>query len=345
MKKIVSIVALLISVVLIFSACVTEEPHLGEGGSDVEVSATLHEELSSDKNTLSDDKLIALTFDDGPNPVSTNRILDILEKHGSKATFFVVGYNIEKNIETISRAVSIGCEIGNHTADHKILTKCSNSVLREQVDKPNEQLKSITGNAPVLFRAPGGAFKGITDEIGMPLIQWSIDTEDWKYKDASNADRTEEERNADLERIANDVIENVEKGDIVLMHDIYNFTADLCDIIVPALAEKGFKLVTVSEMYEAYGQPLEPGKVYRYIEFNEGSDSASNLQVAIDPGEYKVKTNGGKLNLRAEPKQDTVIIEKIDNGTSVTVVKSVPGWSFVKTVSASGWVNSAYLSK
>lgn len=334
-----SLAALLIALSVLLAGCIEKNPSPeGEGGSDI---AVITETTAAD-HFSEEDRLIALTYDDGPHSVYTEKILDILEENGATATFFVVGYNIEKNINTIRRAQAIGCEIGNHTNDHKNLTKCNTAELRSQVDTPNEKIKELTDVEMHLFRAPGGAFNGIKDKIGMPLIQWSIDTEDWKSKDAAHKDRTEEERNAELRRIADDVVRNAEKGDIILMHDIYKFTADLSAIVIPELKEKGFRVVSVSEMYEAYGKPLEIGKVYNKIEFTEAS-SATNNTTVLEAGEYKVKTKGGNLNIRIEPNQESQSIGKLSNGDSVTVIKSVPGWAFVKVSGASGWVNAAYL--
>lgn len=348
MKKrwLYALAALLIALSVIFSGCTEKKPlPEGEGGSDIAVN---NEESTAEKTTKPqyspEDKLIALTYDDGPHSVYTNKILDILEENGSKATFFVVGYNIDKNIDTIKRAQSIGCEIGNHSNDHKILTKCDNKTILSQVNAPNKKIKELTGIEMTLFRAPGGAFKGVTDQIGMPLIQWSIDTEDWKAKDAAHKGRTEAERNAELRRIADEVVTDAEKGDIILMHDIYSFTADLSAIIIPELKEKGFKIVSVSEMYEAYGKPLNDGVVYYNISFGQESSTVQSTAV-LEAGEYKVKTKGGNLNVRIEPKQDSQSIGKLANGDTVTVIKSVPGWAFVKIPGASGWVNAAYLTK
>lgn len=336
-----ALAALLIALSMLLAGCIEKNPVPdGEGGSDI---AVITETTAADRPTA-EDKLIALTYDDGPHSVYTDKILDILEENGATATFFVVGYNIEKNLNTIRRAQAIGCEIGNHSNDHKNLTNCDLATIRSQVDTPNEKIKEHTDAEMVLFRAPGGAFNDVTDKIGMPLIQWSIDTEDWKSKDSAHKNRTEEERNAELRRIADEVVQSAEKGDIILMHDIYNFTADLSAIVIPELKEKGFRIVSVSEMYEAYGKPLKDGEVYYNIEFTEAS-SATNSTAILETGEYKVKTKGGSLNIRIEPKQDSQSIDKLSNGDSVTVIKSVPGWAFIKAPGASGWVNAAYLSK
>lgn len=337
-KKILCIIMALLVIIAVFSGCNkkpgSEETTTlgGAGGSDI-----VEENPTTTKKPASDEKLIAFTFDDGPNKTYTNRVLDILEKNGATATFFLVGYNIEKNVETIKRAADMGCEIANHSMDHKNLMKITSSEISEQVNGPNELVEALAGIDIKLFRAPGGNFDGVTDKIGMPLIQWSIDTEDWKYKDAAHKGRSEEQRNADLNKIANRVIEKADKGDIVLMHDIYNFTADLCEIIVPKLVEKGFRIVSVSEMYEAYGKELKDGQVYYSVDFAEGNT------LVVEPGNYKVKTKGSVLNIRIEPKSGAESLAKVPNGTPITVVDCIEGWAKVEYNAVTGWVNTAYI--
>lgn len=335
-RRLIAIVALLLCFATVFCSCTDKKP---DGGATTQSTSETQTEVKTTSKYSPEDKLIALTFDDGPSAKSTNRILDVLEKNGGAATFFVVGYNIEKNLSTIKRASEMGCEIGNHSNSHKNLMKCTDSELRNQVDAPNKLLKELAGVDVKLFRAPGGNFKGVESKIGMPIIQWNVDTLDWKYKDSSNKNRTEEQRNADLKKLADNIVKDAEKGDIVLMHDIYGFTADLCELVVPALIEKGFKLVTVSEMYLAYGEELKGGKVYYNI------DAVSVNAKPLTPGNYKVKTNGGVLNLREQADKTSESLVKIPNGTNVTVLKSVKGWAYVEYSQVKGWVNSAYLEK
>ncbi len=337
-KRIFCLLTVMLVVLAVFSGC-NKNPNpdetttlAGEGGSDI-----VEENLTTTKKPTSNEKLIALTFDDGPHKTYTNRVLDILEKNNSTATFFLVGYNIEKNVETIKRAADMGCEIANHSMDHKNLMKLTSGEISKQVEGVNELAESLADVDVKLFRAPGGNFNGVTDKIGMPLIQWSIDTEDWKYKDAAHKDRSEEERNADLKKIADRVIEKADKGDIVLMHDIYGFTADLCELIIPGLVEKGFRLVTVSEMYEAYGKELKNGEVYYSVDFAEGN------VIVVEPGQYKVKTKGSVLNIRTEPSSDGESLAKVPNGTPLTVIECKPGWAKVEYNTVIGWVNTAYL--
>lgn len=347
-KVILALTALVLAAAMLLSACgVKDDSKTTAAGTSSAGEPAMTEEPATEEPTTAkpkyspSDKLIALTFDDGPRSSTTNRVLDLLERSGGVATFFLVGYNIPDNAEVIKRAAAMGCSIGNHTKDHKILTKCSADTIKAQVNGVNSLLRDI-GIEPTLFRAPGGAFKGVKDQIGMPLIQWSIDTEDWKYKDASHKGRSAEERTADLNRIADMVFSQAKGGSIVLMHDIYDFTADLCEIVIPGLVERGFKLVTVDQLFEAYGEKLENGVVYYSAKLPEPSARPASAE-PIAAGKYTVSTSGSVLNMRVSPDADSQVLEKIPNGTIVEVTKSVLGWAYVTYNSAQGWVSSAYL--
>lgn len=347
-KVILALTALVLAAAMLLSACgVKDDSKTTAAGTSSAGEPAMTKEPATEEPTTAkpkyspSDKLIALTFDDGPRSSTTNRVLDLLERSGGVATFFLVGYNIPDNAEVIKRAAAMGCSIGNHTKDHKILTKCSADTIKAQVNGVNSLLRDM-GIEPTLFRAPGGAFKGVKDQIGMPLIQWSIDTEDWKYKDASHKGRSAEERTADLNRIADMVFSQAKGGSIVLMHDIYDFTADLCEIVIPGLVERGFKLVTVDQLFEAYGEKLENGVVYYSAKLPEPSARPASAE-PIAAGKYTVSTSGSVLNMRVSPDADSQVLEKIPNGTIVEVTKSVLGWAYVTYNSAQGWVSSAYL--
>ena len=347
-KVILALTALVLAAAMLLSACgVKADSKTTAVGTSSAGEPAMTEEPATEEPTTAkpkyspSDKLIALTFDDGPRSSTTNRVLDLLERSGGVATFFLVGYNIPDNAEVIKRAAAMGCSIGNHTKDHKILTKCSADTVKAQVNGVNSLLRDM-GVEPTLFRAPGGAFKGVKDQIGMPLIQWSIDTEDWKFKDASHKGRSAEERTADLNRIADMVFSQAKGGSIVLMHDIYDFTADLCEIVIPGLVERGFKLVTVDQLFEAYGEKLENGVVYYSAKLPEPSARPASAE-PIAAGKYTVSTSGSVLNMRVSPDADSQVLEKIPNGTIVEVTKSVLGWAYVTYNSAQGWVSSAYL--
>jgi len=200
-----------------------------------------------------DDKLVAITFDDGPYAGVTNRILDVVEQYASDGvhvTFFVLGIQIVKYPGFVARAAKLGCEIGNHTYHHKNLTKLSPEEMLSEVEDVNEMVKELTDMPPALVRPPYGARDDVVYQtIQYPLILWDIDTLDWSTHDA---DSTVE---AALK---------CEDGDIILMHDVRADTADAFERIVPELLARGFRLVTVSQMFEAKGIPLDPGNSYRH---------------------------------------------------------------------------------
>lgn len=350
-KLMFTVISLLLCVLFVFSAC-----SVNGNNDDEDKSSTAQGEIvdvggentgdetttNPDVKTPSKEKLIALTYDDGPNPSTTNRILTALEKNNSVATFFIVGNRIDSGTDTIQRAINMGCEIANHTYSHKYLNKISDSERNSQIDKVNEQMKSQFGIDVKLLRAPGGNFKGVEDEIDMPLIQWSIDTNDWRHKDVSGKTRTEEQRQKEMDEIIDYVMTNVDSGDIILMHDIYDFTADMSEILIPKLVNAGYKLVTVSEMYEAYCQDLNAGEVY----YNCVATPVSDMQEPIPAGEYAVTTkNGGGLNLRSEASKSGNILIEIPNQTVLNVTESVEGWAKVTYNGYTGWVSTAYLKQ
>lgn len=202
-------------------------------------------------------KVIALTFDDGPdtkNTSSSNRILDVLEQYNCKATFFVQGQAAqewlpERNKDTVKREADLGMEIGTHTYSHADLRKLSEDGVIDEVQRGIQAITDITGGEVNIMRPPYGETSASTqDSIGMPMILWDIDTLDWKTLDPQNT--------------ANVIMEQVQGGSIILMHDIYNTTADAVEIVVPQLIEQGYQLVTVSELFELYGVELKPGYYY-----------------------------------------------------------------------------------
>lgn len=186
------------------------------------------------------EKKIALTFDDGPHPRYTKEILNILEKFDVKATFFVIGVNIENYPEDLKRIYNAGHEIGNHSYDHSILNS-EKEILEQEFDKCEKLIYDNTGTTPTLFRPPQGKMNcditNIAIKKGYSLILWSIDTRDWEHNAPNNILKT--------------VNENISNGDIILMHDYTsgkNTTCDALNLIIPALKQKGYEFVTVSEL-------------------------------------------------------------------------------------------------
>ncbi len=195
-----------------------------------------------------DRPMVALTFDDGPGQ-GTTAILDLLEQYNARATFFVVGLCLEqpRQVEKMQRAYEMGNVIGSHTYDHKSFRKLDES---EQMERTDKAILAALGVSASLVRPPYGH---VTDDArsaaSTPFIHWSLDTEDWLSRDASS--------------IIAAVQENVQDGDIILMHDSYSSTAEACETLIPWLLEQGYQLVTVPELMEAKGIAMENGQMYK----------------------------------------------------------------------------------
>ncbi len=193
------------------------------------------------KNTV--EKKIALTFDDGPHPKKTQKILDVLDKYCVKATFFVIGENARLYPEVLLDVKSRGHEIGNHTHSHESINKISYSSLIASVRECSNTINEIIGEQPKIFRPPEGYVNdGIASELyreGYDVILWRVDTLDWQGRSAK--------------QIYNTVVNNVKCGDIILMHDFisYNsYTAHALDMLIPKLISDGYDFVTVSELID-----------------------------------------------------------------------------------------------
>lgn len=182
-----------------------------------------------------DRPMIALTFDDGPHPKVTPRILDLLKQYNARATFFVLGNRVDSYADVLQREYTEGHEIGNHSYNHPSLTKLNAQDVAYQVKETDERIAHLLPSAPVLLRPPYGAVNdAVKASVQKPFVLWSIDTLDWKS------------RNRDA--VVREVVGKVKDGDIVLMHDLYSTTADACAVILPALAEEGYQFVTVSQL-------------------------------------------------------------------------------------------------
>ncbi len=191
--------------------------------------------------------MVALTYDDGPSQY-TSQILDILRQYNSVATFFVIGQQVPGYADTVRSAVQMGCEIGNHTYSHQVLTRVGIPTIQSQIAATNNAVQSVAGVAPTIMRPPGGGQnETVRNSVGMPVILWSIDTLDWKTRNAATTQAA--------------VLGKVRDGDIVLMHDLYSQTAEASRSIIPGLIIQGYQLVTVSELSDCRG-PMVNGGVY-----------------------------------------------------------------------------------
>lgn len=194
-----------------------------------------------------DAPMIALTFDDGPSDY-TDMILDCLEEYGQRATFFVCGYTAVNYPDQIARADYIGCEIGNHTYGHANLTTLDRMGIASQLDSTDKIIELATGHPATVIRPPYGAFNDTVKSVAdVPLVLWNVDTQDWETRDTQST--------------IDNILDVVYDGDIVLMHDIYESTAEAMLTVIPELTNRGYQLVTMSEIAETRGG-MEPGGAY-----------------------------------------------------------------------------------
>ena len=193
--------------------------------------------------------MIALTFDDGPSSRYTDIILDTLERYeDAHVTFFVVGTQAERFREQMQRAYDLGCEIANHTTNHVKLTNCTEEEIQKEIEYVNSVLIGYGLPAAKLVRPPyGSTDAAVRKSVNYPLVVWSLDTFDYTTKNKDTI----------IEKVM-----TAQDGDIVLLHDIHEATAEAAEEFIPMLIEKGFKLVTVSELFEASGEELQKGHVY-----------------------------------------------------------------------------------
>lgn len=198
--------------------------------------------------------MIALTFDDGPGEY-TEELINCLVENNAKATFFMLGQNVEAYPEIAKELSDAGMELGNHSYSHPDLVTIGAEAAAQQVSNTDAALKATTGFEATVMRPPGGSFNdSVKAAIDHPLIIWSIDTRDWATK---SEDQTYQV-----------VMDNAQDGSVVLMHDIHEWSVKAAIRMIPDLIAKGFKLVTVSELAEAKGKPLQSGNAYYY--FGEG---------------------------------------------------------------------------
>lgn len=222
-----------------------------EGGYIRKTDAVLYDENK---------KYIALTFDDGPNEINTKTILDALEKYDAKATFMVIGQNINSITgKLVKRERELGCEIGNHSYSHANFKTIAPEEAQEEIQKTDEAVEEYTGQKPTLIRPPYGLCENnVLCCMDRPNVSWSVDTEDWKYKDS--------------DRLIQYVAENASDGAIVLMHDIYKTTAQAVEPILEELIEQNYEMVTVTELSAIKGVELEAGETYRLFQEKEESE-------------------------------------------------------------------------
>ena len=183
-------------------------------------------------------KVVALTFDDGPNSTTTNQALDTLSKYGIKATFFVLGKNVSGNEEILKRMKADGHVIGNHSWSHPVLSKLSLDEAKKQITDTEDALTKVLGSSSKLMRPPYGA---ITDDIrnslDLSFIMWDVDSLDWKSKNEA--------------AILTEIQREVKNGSIILMHDIHAETVNALPKVIDYLKGQGYDFVTIPDLLDS----------------------------------------------------------------------------------------------
>lgn len=206
---------------------------------------------SSDGVSETGERLVALTFDDGPDREKTTALLDMLKEKGVSATFFMIGAYVEENAEIVKRMDAEGHQIGVHTYSHVDLGCLTEAEQREEIEKTRQAIWSVVGERELAVRPPFGRInKALEDWIDSPMILWDVDTLDWTGKAA--------------EEIIMETVESVRDGDIILMHDISENGLEGAEGIIDELQRMGYTFLTIDQLFYCKGIELENGVTYRY---------------------------------------------------------------------------------
>ncbi|MBU2993515.1 polysaccharide deacetylase family protein [Octadecabacter sp. 1_MG-2023] len=197
--------------------------------------------------------VVAMTFDDGPHPTHTPRLLDMLRERGLRATFYLIGNRVVQYPQIARRIAEEGHEIGNHSWSHPFLNNYSDRSAILEIDQTTNAIFQVTGRPPVTFRPPYGAFTRrqrtlLHDTRSLPTILWSVDPQDWR-RPGSNV-------------VANRILSHTQQGGIILSHDIHRGTVDAMPQTLDGLTARGLHFVTVSQIL---GWPLWQSRNFRMV--------------------------------------------------------------------------------
>ncbi|PNV60058.1 peptidoglycan N-acetylglucosamine deacetylase [Clostridium sp. chh4-2] len=192
-------------------------------------------DVNGEGTVVKEQKLVALTFDDGPHPVYTKRLLDGLKKRNVNATFFLIGASIEGNEEIVRQMKEDGHLIGNHSHTHVQLTAEDTQKACEEIDMTNQKIFEITGEYPTYIRPPYGSWsEELECMVPMTVVLWDIDPLDWKYQSS--------------QRVVKHILKYVEDNSIILLHDVYGSSVDAALEVIDTLTAQGYTFVTVDEL-------------------------------------------------------------------------------------------------
>ena len=198
------------------------------------------------------EKYVALTFDDGPTAGVTERLLNGLRDRYVSATFFLCGYRIDRCPELLRRMAEEGHELGIHGQTHRYLHDCTAETVRQELVATMEQVEALSGVRPKLFRPPGGltggAVKPTAAELGLSIILWSVDPQDWACHNSQT--------------VVQRILSTVQDGDILLLHDLSDSSVEAALTVIDRLEEQGFRFCTVSELAFLRGTVPEAGEAY-----------------------------------------------------------------------------------
>ena len=217
--------------------------------------------LHTPVNAAENEKLVALTFDDGPSGRFTRRLLAELEARDAKATFLLCGYRIEQYPDLTKQIFQQGHEIGLHGYSHKSM---QNMCRQEAVQEIKKTLALLPSGCDVSFlRPPGGLYnpcvKSVAEEFGLSILHWSLDPKDWAT--------------GNIKAIESAVVNHIQDGDVILLHDMSDSSVDAALRIVDELQKQGFRLVTASELAQAKSIPLVPGVKYTHFRLTVPSEN------------------------------------------------------------------------
>lgn len=207
------------------------------------------ERIANVQNQYANKKLIALTFDDGPNPNTTPQLLKILSDAQVPATFFALGKQAQACPQVIKEEADRGNEVASHTWDHKDLVTLSPDQQKQEIESANQLINKITGKNVTLFRPPYGSYnKSVLSQTNLSAVNWTVDTNDWRYCTSAP--------------VVQNVSTYAHDGAIILMHDIHQWSVDAVPQIIQNLKAQGYTFVTVSTLLTVQDGGAKAQQVY-----------------------------------------------------------------------------------